>query len=1147
MRRPTPKLSVLVLAGVVAAAAAGVARADDATWLRDPAISPDGTRIAFTHRGDVWTVPAAGGRAVPLTTHDAVDTAPVWSPDGRTVAFATDRHGNFDVFVVAADGGGERRLTFDSADERPTGFAPDGATVLCTGRRADDARCTVAGWWPQLWSVPLDGGRPVMVLPTPALAARYTPDGKRIVYEDLRAGENLFRKHHTSSAAHDLWSFDPATGAHVCLTRGSRAEDRDPWVGPDGRLWFLSERGGSFNVYTADLAPDAPATAVTSHAVHPVRSLSLARDGTLCYGFDGGIWVRPAGGTPRRIAVDAPASARVNDERRLVLAKEATEMAPSPDGEEVAFVVRGDVFVASVEHGTTTRLTDTPGQERMIAWQPDGKRVYYAGERDGSWNLYAAAPSRAGEKRLSRATLVAETAVLATPAEEFGPVPSPDGKALAFVRDRDEIAVLTLATGEVRTLLPAARNVSYTDGDVEVVWSPDSRFVAATALDVGRWISSVVVIPAAGGPPIDVTRSGYEEHGPRFSADGRMLTFVSDRFGARSHGSWGSEEDVVGVLLTRAARDRFRLSPEEYDDLLDAEAEAKEQAKEAEDGADGDGAAPAKDGKDDKDGAGQGAPKEPAGKDGKDGGGKAKGGKGERKARDDDDEPVPEVVVETDLLEERTVRLSPVSAHLGGHAVSRDGETVLTLAQIGDTWGLYAHRPRTDDTHRLATLGDDDPKGFALSKDGETVFVLAHDGTIATYDVSGAVGDDPSGDAVDAEAVEFSAEVRWRGAAAREAMFDHVVRQVAAKFYEPRLHGTDWAGLAAHYRRFLPHVTDNAAFTELLSELLGELNASHTGAYRRRKLPDAEATASLGLLFDPRRREDGLLVTEVLAGGPADRADSRLAPGVVVTHLDGVALAARVPLEPLLDRKDGKKVVVRATPAAGGEAFEEVLRPVARAEERELLYRRWVRGREALVDRLSGGRVAYVHVRGMDDAGFRRVYQDALGKGGAKDALVVDTRYNGGGWLHDHLVAFLDAREYLWFVPRGKARGDVGTEPGFRWARPAAVVVNEDNYSDAHVFPFAVQALKLAPVVGARVAGTGTAVWWETLIDPEVLFGIPQVGLQGADGRYLENQELVPDVEVPDDPERAARGDDPQLEAAVRLLLETVEKRPRPK
>lgn len=1124
--------ALLVVAGV---ALARPARADEARWLRDPAISPDATRLAFTYRGDVWTVPVAGGRAVPLTTHEAVDASPVWSPDGRTIAFASDRHGNLDVFVVAADGGAERRLTFDASDERPSGFAPDGAAVLFGGRRGDDAACATAGWWPQLWSARLDGTRPTMVLPTPALSARFTPDGRGIVYDDLKSFENAFRKHHTSSAARDLWRYDLATGTHVALTRGHRGEDRDGWVGPDGRLWFLSERGGTFNVWTADVAPDAHATPVTDHAVHPVRSLSLARDGTLAYAFDGALWVRPPGGPSRRLVVEAPPTARVNDERRLVLAAEATEMAPSPDGEEVAFVVRGDVFVASVKHGTTKRVTDTPAQERMIAWQPDGKRLYFAGERDGSWNLYAAAPARAGEKRLSRATLVAETVVLATPAEEFEPVPSPDGKLLAFVRDRDEVAALTLATGEVRTLLSAARNVSYTDGDIGLAWSPDGRWLAATALDTGRWISSVVVVPAAGGPAVDVTRSGYEEHAPRWSRDGRMLTFVSDRFGARSHGSWGSEEDVVGVLLTRAARDRFRLTPEEFEDLRADEEEAKE-ANEAAKKPGSDAAPPPT--KDDA--------KADGGPDGKDGPKGARGGKRKRRGADAD-EPVPVVTLEPELLEERTVRLTSESAPLVGHAVSRDGETVLTLAQQGETWGLYAHRRRHDATHRLATLGDKAPRAFALADDGTTAFVLAHDGKLTAYDLGEAVGPESEGRKVDPEPVAFAAEVRWRGAATRETMYDHVVRQVAAKFYEPRLHGVDWPALATYYRAFLPHVADNAAFTELLSELLGELNASHTGAYRRRQAPDAEATASLGLLFDPRRTAAGLEVTEVLAGGPADRAGSRLAPGVVVTHLDGVALAPSVPFEPLLDRRDGTRVVVRARPAAGGDPFEEVVKPVARGEERELLYRRWLRGREALVERLSGGRVGYVHVRGMSDEGFRSVYQDALGKHGAKAALVVDTRYNGGGWLHDDLLAFLGGTEYLWFAPRGKARGEIGAEPNFRWARPVAVVVNEADYSDAHVFPFAVQALKLAPVVGARVAGTGTAVWWETLIDPEVRFGIPQVGLQGADGRYLENQELVPDVEVPMDPERAARGDDPQLAAAVKLLLEKVERASLPK
>lgn len=1102
------------LAVGVAAALAPSARADEAGWLRDPALAPDGKRLVFTYRGDLWTVPVEGGRAEPLTSHEGVETSPCFSPDGSLVAFASDRHGNFDVFVVPAAGGVERRLTFHSGDERPTAFAADGRAVLFVGRRGEDATCTTAPWWPGLWSVSLDGKRPTLVLPTPALSARPSPDGTRLVYEDLKSGENSFRKRHRSSAARDLWSYEPATGRHVALTRATRAEDRDPWVGPDGRLWFLSERDGTFNVYVAALAPDAAATRVTDHREHPVRSLSLARDGTLAYSHDGALYVKPPTGPSRRLAVVCPPHARRNDEARLVMKDDATELAPSPDGEEVAFVVRGDVFVASVKHGTTKRVTDTPGQERMVAWAPDGKSLYYAAERAGSWDVYVAAPVRAGERRLSRATLLAEKAVVEGPAEQFSPAPSPDGKHLAYVRHREEVVVRSLEDGADRVLLPAARNLSYVDGDVQITWSSDSRYVAATCLDAGRWIGSVVVIPLDGGAPVDVARSGYEERAPRFSKDGRLLTFVSDRFGPRSHGSWGSQDDVVGVLLSREAFDRFRLSVEEHEDLVEQE---EEQAG------------------DDADGEASGA--EPTG-DGK---------RGPRKdAREDAEKPhdARPVGFEPDLLEERTVRLTPTSAPLAGYAVSSDGETVLTAAQHGRSWGLFAHRPRLDRTDRLAVLGEEPPRGIALARDQDLVFVLTSEGRIESYDVEDAVGAEPTGAEVEAVAVDFEAEVRWRGGAAREAMYDHVVRQVAAKFYDPSMHGVDWTALAAHHRRFLPHVADATGFAELLSELLGELDASHTGAYRFRKdAPTSAATASLGLLFDLRRRGDGLVVTEVLPGGPADRAGSRLAPGVRLTHLDGVALADDVPVEPLLDHRAGRRVVVRAEPAGGGEAFEEVVKPIDLDAERELLYRRWRRARAARVERGSGGRVGYVHVRDMDDAGFRSAYQDVLGRSGAKEALVVDTRHNGGGWLHDDLLTFLGGREYLWVAPRGKARGDVGAEPLFRWARPSAVLVHEDNYSDAHVFPFAVQALKVAPVVGARVPGTGTAVWWETLLDPELVFGIPQVGLQGADGRWLENQELVPDLEVVMDPESAARGDDPPLDAAVRLLLETLRDR----
>lgn len=1099
---------------------------DEARWLRYPAIAPDGSRIAFSYKGDLWLVPSAGGRALPVTTHAAQETQPVWSPDGSRLAYASDRHGNFDVFVLDLARGEERRLTFHSSNEMPTAFTPDGSAVLFTARRQDAPAALVPSTFlSELWSVPVAGGVPTQVLTTPAEQARPSPDGARLVYQDLRSYEDEWRKRHTSSAARNLWLHDRASGRHTRLTENP-GEDRDPVWSPDGQqVHYLAERaGGTFNVWSMPLSGDGGAKAVTTHTGEPVRFLSIARDGTLCYAWQGGLWLRaPGGAESRRVPVVAAAGDRSNGARREVLTEGATDMAVNGAGDTVAFVMRGEVFVASVKHGTTRRVTDSPSQERSVAWSKDGETLYYAAERGGGWNLYATTLAHPEEKHFFRATGFVEKALLATPAVEFQPLPSPDGRLVAYVQDRDSIAVLDVAAGTTRTLAPSSLIYSYEDGDVELAWSPDSRWLAFTCNDPGRWIGAVAVADVTTGAITNVTRSGYQEGSPRWSPDGRTLLFVSDRFGQRSHASWGSEDDVLALYLTRAARERARLSEEEYELLRAEEEEAEQEAEEAGDDAPAPG--------------GKGGEKPAETKDGK------KDGKKEGKqggAEDaSDEQPVPPVEIELERLDERVARLTPHSLLLGPYLMSHDGETLVYTGKAGEAWHLFAVRPRADWAQRLTTLGEEAPTRMAWAEDGTTAFVLDGDGRILKVDLGGVLEEEPSAEGVEPEPVEYAAEMVVRSPEERAYMFEHVVDQVARKFYDPALHGVDWPATAAVYRAYLPHVTTGHDFAELLSEMLGELNASHTGAGYKPEEQDADdKTAGLGLLYDVTWAGPGAKVAEVLLDGPADRPASALAAGVLLTHVDGVALDAQTPLEALLNRKAGRRVRLRLVPAAGGAPVEEVLTAIPLAQERALLYERWVRRCRALTDRLSGGRVGYVHVESMDDESFRRLYREALGQHGTKEALVVDTRFNGGGWIHDDLIAFLQGRDYVWFQPRGKRKGDLGAEPHDRWSRPVVVLQSEANYSDAHMFPYAFKALGLGKLVGMPVAGTGTAVWWEEQIDPTIVFGIPQVGMLQPDGRFLENTELPPDIRVEGDPAATARGEDPQLEAAVRDMLQ---------
>lgn len=1077
--------------------AAPAAHAEEAKWIRYTAISPDGSEVAFSYRGDLWVVStkAPGGRARQLTRHPAYDRSPVWSPDGSTLAFASDRYGNFDVFLIPAEGGPAVRRTWHSENDYPTDFHPDGTSILVRSRRLDDPRAVVPSvWMPELYRVPVGAGRVRQVLTTPAYEARYDKDGTRIAYSDLRGFEDPWRKHHTSAVARDVRVVDLATGRHRHVAAYA-GEDREPVWGPDDKtIYYLSEQSGTFNVWRRPVIGNGEAVQVTRHTVHPVRFLSIADDGTLAYTHHGELYILRTGKEAERLAVDVRADDAINAVVWKTYRNGATEMAVAPNEDEVAFVVRGSVYVASVKHGTTKRITTTDTQERHLSWAPDGKALYYAGQREGSWNLYRTVLTEKDEDRFHRATMLREEPVLVGPEVTFRPVVSPDGRHVAYLHERDELRVLELAPKKTRTVVPAARNYSYTDADIDFAWSPDSRWLAFTYLPHKRWIDDVGVAELATGTITNVTRSGYGTWSPQWSVDGRALLYYTNRWGRRSHGGWGSDGDIVAFDLTQAAADRAALSPEDFERLLAQEKEAKPEREK---------------------------PKEK-----------------KPDAKDDDaakEKPVEPIRVDLHDREERLRRLTMHSAPMRGYAPSHDGEALLYLSEMDGTWGLWLVRRRDLETRKLADLGKERPTDLVIGKKGGHAYVLGGDGRILRMKLGGAI--DKDGGPVKPKPVAFRAEAAIRPAAERRHLFNHMWHQVERKFYDPKLHGVDWKGLREEYIPRVPHVDTGHGFAELMSELLGELNASHTGASWRPKNRKGDQTAALGLLFDPHYDGLGEKIAEVLPKGPCARADAGIKPGYILMSVNGASLQDTPSLSALLNRQAGKPVRLRFF-RPDQTQWDAVVKPIPVRAQQQLLYQRWVRRCRAIVEARSKGQLGYVHVRGMNDASFRVLFEEAIGRYADREALIVDTRFNGGGWLHDDLAKFFQGRHYLWVVPRGKKRGDMGAEPIARWSKPSVVVMSEGNYSDAHIFPFAYKELGLGKLVGAPVAGTGTAVWWETLMDGETTFGIPQVGMVDRQGRYVENQQLEPDVRVLLGPEEMAAGRDVQLERAVDVLLQ---------
>lgn len=1075
------KKTFLVLA--VLAVTFGFTMANKPLWLRYPAISPDGNTVVFSYKGNLFKVDTKGGVAKSLTINEYYNYNPVWSPDGKYIAFNSDRNGNMDIFIMPVQGGNPKRITTNSTRETVYSFTPDGKYIIYGASIMKDAKYAGFPRYTELYKVPVDGGRPEQLLSSPAEYAQFTKDMKQVVYQDRKGGENNWRKHHTSSITRDIRVWDVKTNTHRKITT-FKGEDRNPVLASNQNdIYYLSEQDGNFNLYKTTVNASGKGTKLTSFEKNPVRFLSVSDNNTACFTYDGEIYTMKEGATPVKLDIDITIDNNRNAIKFNTYRSSASEMVPSPNGKEVALIIRGEVYVTSMDYSTTKQITNTPTQERSVQWSPDSKTLVYAGERDGSWNIYTAKVVRKEEKGFANSTLIKEEVLVNNGNETFQPTFSPNGKEVAFLENRTTLKVINLKDKKERVILPAKWNYSYTDGDQSYSWSPDSKWFLVSYIAKNRWPNSdIALVDAQGNQNItNLTKSGYIDDAPRWMMNGEMIIWGTDRNGMRSHGSWGSQNDVYALFLTKEAYNKFRMTKEEFEEYKELQKLNKKDKK---------------DSKKDK---------------------KKKNKKDEAKKKSKD------IKIDLNDLDERIVRLTGNSSSLSDAVVDSKGEKLYYMSRFEKGFDLWVKDLRKNSTRLLAKLNGYGG-GLKFINKGKDLFFYSG-GMAYKYSVM----------SKKRKPVTYSAPFNLNYPEEKAYLYEHVWRQAREKFYKKDMHGVDWNYYKDVYKKFLPHINNNYDYSELLSELLGELNASHTGSGYRHYNSKGDRTAVLGAFYSNSHKGDGLLIDEIIKLGPLYKAGIKA--GSVIKEIDGVKIKAGEDYFPLLNRKSGKRTLLKIYDSELKKDRTIVVKPVSSWAVSGKLYDRWIENRRAEVEKVSGGRLGYVHIRGMNDASFRNVYSDLFGRYNDKDAIVIDTRYNGGGHLHEDVEVLFSGKKYLTLIPRGQ---EISEHPRKRWKKPSIMIIGEANYSNAHGTPWVYKTMNIGKLVGMPVPGTMTSVWWETLMDRSLYFGIPQIGYIDKNGNYLENQQLEPDYKVENDVNILEKGEDQQIKRAVEELLKSL-------
>ncbi len=1048
--------------------------ADDSPYVRYPDLNSDGSQIAFSYQGDIWSVPTTGGKATRLTLHEAYDGYPLWSSDDKQIAFSSKRFGNYDIYTMPANGGLPKRLTYHSANDIITDFTNEDEIIFSTSRLFRQVE-----WDSEIASVNTDGGTPERLLDAVGNMAVKSPNGKLIAF--VRGWGRIDREKYTGSADNEIWIYNTDSKNFIQIT-DNKTQDILPRWADDNSLYFISARSGKYNIHKAKINSEGKTVGnvlqVTNFDDEGTRYFNISGDAStiaMVRGTD--IYtLKLDSGTPKKVDIEISSDYRFDPTLSKTLDK-ITEYSVSPNGKLTSLVARGEIFVTENKKGKslTFNLTKNPYRDNNIAWINDTTLIFTS-DRDGNYELYSLTSTDKNESNLFKSMKHKAERLTNSDEDESNIIVSNDYKKIIYQIGMGKIVVANIsANGKLSNETVLLDGWATPEG---IAWSPDNNWIAYSLSDL-EFNDEIYIHPIDNSiKPVNVSMHPRGDYSPVWSRDGSKLGFISTRS--------NTDFDIWYAWLNKAD---WNKTKEDWDNAVETKKDSKKKKKKSKDSIE-----------------------------------------------------VKPIKIDVENIHERLVRVTSLPGNETNLIFSKDGKTIYFTAKSLTAKGTDLFSIKFDKTKiKGITKGGKTPNALSMDAAAKYIYFIKK-GKLARLNIKS--GKD--------EPVPFKAKIKIDFAKEKEQIFEESWRALRDGFYDPNFHGNDWDELKDKYKPMCLKASTQKDFQDMYNIMLGELNASHMGmkyANDRTKL-QKEKTGLIGV--EIKTVSNGVEIIRVVPDSPADREQSKLIVGDIITSINGVELTDETNFYSLLANTAKEKVLINIE--RDGNAKEIIIRPTSSL--RTQLYNEWVRNNRKLVDKWSNGKLGYLHIEAMGWDSFERFEREFTAVATGKDAIVIDVRFNGGGWTTDYLMTVLNYKQHAYTIPRGAAKNLDKEKSKFRnyypigerlpyaaWTKPSIAICNQNSYSNAEIFSHAYKNLGIGTLVGIPTFGAVISTGSKTLIDGSTIRMPFRGWFVKADDSNMDFVPATPDIIVHNAPNAKVTGNDAQLKKAVEELLKKVNNR----